>query len=472
MKLGGAEFIARSCGLLRSIVVQRTLGPALLGIAAPVILVADLLDRVLSLHPGMILVQDKQGGSGHYRRTVQTIMAARGIILGLVIIILAVPLAVFNELDDSPWYVAAFMVVGLVPMIRGFSHIDVQRRYRNKEFSPVAQVQIWTEVGSLLIAILLCLVMTSFWIPILVRIGAGIILVFATFKFAQRRFRLGWNTDDALRILWFVAPLTVAGMVVFLSTQGPRQLVSSAGYLFDQSAFTKEDLGILTNAIMFAIVPAGIGGRMIQGPWSPKLARLREEPRRFATSFAVMQRFAYSVGAAALLLIGPGTIWVVTLFGSKYAAAGPIVSVLAFRTALKIGGAGIRCAMLSLGHSKYLMIMNLGGLIAPIGSAWVIINGGSLVEIAYWIVIGEITSFTIGGFLMKHSMKQLKIWDIWGIPIVMLLVGSFILAFQMWLIDGMNNYLAIAVTMVISCGSLGLAMLAFPQIRPSRVRGK
>ncbi len=43
---------------------------------------------------------------------------------------------------------------------------------------------------------------------------------------------------------------------------------------------------------------------------------------------------------------------------------------------------------------------------------------------------------------------------------------------QMWLIDGMNNYLAIAVTMVISCGSLGLAMLAFPQIRPSRIKGK
>ena len=472
MKLGSAEFIARSCGLLRSIVVQRTLGPTLLGVAAPMIIIADFLDRVFSLHPGMVIVQDKHGGSGHYRRTVQTIMAVRGIILGLLIIILAIPLAVVNELDDSPWYVAAFMVIGLVPMIRGFSHIDVQRRYRKKEFSPVARVQIWTEIGSLVVAVILCLVMTSFWIPILVRVFSSVILVFITFKLARRRFQFGWNKDDAIRILLFIAPLFVAGGIVFLTTQGPRQLVSSAGYLFDQFEFTKTDLGILTNAIMFAVVPAGIGGRMIQGPWTPKLARLRDEPERFRASYSSMQRFAYSIAGATLLLIGPGTIWIVTLYGADFAAAGPIVSVLAFRTALKLGATGTRCTMLSLGNSKYVMFMNLGGLMAPIGAAWVVIKGGSLIEIAYWIVIGEVISFIIGGLLVKRSMKQLRLSDIWIVPIGMILVAAVILAFEMWLIEGMNDYLAILITCVISCGSLGVAMIAFPQIRPSSFKRK
>ena len=186
LKLGSAEFISRACGLLRSIVVWRTLGPQLMGAALPMIIIADFLDRVFSLHPSMVIVQDKQGGSGHYRRTLQTIIAVRGIILGIAIIVLAIPLAVLNELDDSPWYVAAFMVIGLVPMIRGFAHIDVQRRYRKREFGPLAQVQIWREVGSLVTAVVLCLVLTSFWIPILVRVNAAIILVFVTFKLARR----------------------------------------------------------------------------------------------------------------------------------------------------------------------------------------------------------------------------------------------------------------------------------------------
>ena len=211
---------------------------------------------------------------------------------------------------------------------------------------------------------------------------------------------------------------------------------------------------------------------MIQGPWSPKLARLRDEPERFRASFSVMQRFAYSVAGAILLLIGPGTIWIVTLYGEDYAAAGPIVSVLAFRTAVKMGSTGLRCTMLSLGHSTYVMIMNLGGLVAPIGTAYVIIKGGSLVEIAYWMVIAELVSFVLGGFLVKHCMKHLKLVDIWVAPILILVTAGAVLAFEMWLIDGMNNYLAIVVTIAITGASLGGAMLAFPQIRPSRVKGR
>ena len=468
MKLGKAEVIARVCVFMRSVVVQNALGPALLGIAAPMIIIVDFLDRVFALHSGMVVVQDKQGGSGHFRRTLQTIMAARGLILGLTIIILAIPLAVLNELDDSPWYVAGFMAVGLVPMIRGFGHIDVQRRYRNKEFTPVAQVQIWNEVGSLVIASLLCMVMVSFWVPVLVRIGASVVMVAITFRLARRRFRFGWNRDDAIRIVWFVAPLMVAGLIVFLSTTGPRQLVSSAGYLFDQVQYTKEDLGILTNAIMFAIAPAAIGGRLIQGPWSPKLARLRDDPERFQASYAVMQQFAYCVSGASLLLIGPGTVWIETFFPAYGAASGAIVSVLAFRTALRIGASGTKCAMLSLGHSKYIMLINLGGLVAPIGAAWVIMRGGTLIEIAYWIVIGEIASFIIANLLVKHSMKQLRIVDIWIIPIMIMIGSSVILYIDLWVIEGLNNYLAIMITAMFSLGVLAAGLLVFPQIRPSR----
>ena len=58
LMLGSAEFISRPCALLRSIVVQRTIGPELVGIAAPMLLLADFLERVFSMHPGMAIVQD------------------------------------------------------------------------------------------------------------------------------------------------------------------------------------------------------------------------------------------------------------------------------------------------------------------------------------------------------------------------------------------------------------------------------
>ena len=124
--------------------------------------------------------------------------------------------------------------------------------------------------------------------------------------------------------------------------------------------------------------------------------------------------------------------------------------------------------MLSLGHSKYIMIINIGGLIAPIGAAWVIIKGGSLIEIAYWIVIGEFASFVIANLLVKHSMKHLRIVDIWIIPIMIMIGSSALLFVDMWIIEGLNNYLGILITTMFSIGVLGLGLVVFPQIRPSR----
>ena len=43
LMLGSAEFISRPCVLLRSIVVQRTIGPELVGIAAPMLLLTAAL---------------------------------------------------------------------------------------------------------------------------------------------------------------------------------------------------------------------------------------------------------------------------------------------------------------------------------------------------------------------------------------------------------------------------------------------
>lgn len=480
LMLGSAEMVSRPCALLRSIVVQRAIGPELLGISAPMLMIAEFLERVFSMHPGMAIVQDPKGGSGHYRHTLQTITAVRGMIFGIVIILLSVPLAVLNGLD-SPIYIAGFMVIGLVPIIRGFAHVDIQRQFRKRQYGGVTKTQVACEVGGLLIAVLLWLIMkilwpgetppeNGFWIPLLVRAGTAGILVWVSFKLARRTFRFGWNGSDAMRILLFLAPLAGAGLIVFLSTEGPRQLISSAGYLFDQYDFTKVDLGYFTNAIFFATIPATVGGKIIQGSWAPKLSKLRDEPERFRRSFATMQRFSYSLGMAGLVVLSAGTAWVVGLYGEEFAPSGAIVCILAYRTAVRLGSAGVRCTMLSLGHSKYVMYMNLGGLLGLIGSAWVIINGGSLLEIAFWITIGEFLSSITGNLLVTRCVKGLRAWDIWVVPILILLVAAVISYFEKSLIEGLNDYLVIFISLFIAGCCLGGSMLVFPQIRPKRVK--
>ena len=185
MKVGGAEVVAKGCQMVRTIIVARYLTKEMVGVASAITLVVDFLERVFAPHTDMVVVQDPQGGSGHFRRTLQSILTIRGILFGTLLMFCSVPLAIMNGLD-SRVYVAAFIVIGLVPIIRGFAHIDIARQYRNRQYGGVTKLTITREVGALVVAIILCLVMTTFWVPILVRLLAAVIAVVASFWLARR----------------------------------------------------------------------------------------------------------------------------------------------------------------------------------------------------------------------------------------------------------------------------------------------
>ena len=469
IKVGGAEVIAKGCQMARTMIVARYLTKEMVGIASTITLVVDFLERVFSPHTGMVIVQDPKGGSGHFRRTLQSIMTIRGLLFGALIMLCSVPLAIMNDLD-SRVYVAAFIVIGLVPVINGFTNIDISRQYRNRQYGGVTTHTITREVGALVVAIILCLVMTTFWVPVLVRVFAAVIALAASFWLARRRFTYGWSNSDARRIVLFLAPLIGAGLIVFLGGQGPRQLISAAKEWFDQDKYTFAMLGGYVMAMTASNIPANIGGSLIQKSWAPKLARLRDEPAKFQKTFCVVQRFATSIGMASLVLLSAGTVWMVVLFAERYASAGPILAMFAFKTSIRISTVGIRCSILSLGRSSYVMYMNIGGLLGPIGASWVIIQGGSLVEIAFWITMGELLSSIIGNLLLKKCMPSVRVWDVWVIPLLMIGAGALIGYLQAPLIEGLNKYIAACIVIGITGISLIGCLVIFPEIRPRRLK--
>ena len=62
MLIGGSEAIGQAAGIIRRLIILRTIGLENYGIAIPMLLVLGLLNRLLEINPGTTLVQDRMGG--------------------------------------------------------------------------------------------------------------------------------------------------------------------------------------------------------------------------------------------------------------------------------------------------------------------------------------------------------------------------------------------------------------------------
>ncbi len=101
----------------------------------------------------------------------------------------------------------------------------------------------------------------------------------------------------------------------------------------------------------------------------------------------------------------------------------------------------------------------------------VMLHGGGLVEIAFWITMGELLSSIIGNLLLKKCMNSVRLWDVWVIPVLMIGSGALIGYLQEPLIEAVSNkYIAACVVIGIAGCTLAGALAIFPEIRPKRMR--
>ena len=232
MKLmSGSAVVAQAAMILRQFVILRVLGPENYGIAVPMMLSSELLNRLLEMNPGSIVVQDKFGSTRKFRDAMQFIGVVRGILFFLILLLLAVPLALFNDLNTRE-YVLGFMFISLVPLIRGLSHVDVFRQMRRRRFGKLAFSSTVSPIATTTIVLVLCLFMNSFWVPLISRVIDAIIGLIMSFAIAERKWRMRYDHQSAIRIIKFVLPLIMGGFVIFISTRGNQQLLSASDSLF------------------------------------------------------------------------------------------------------------------------------------------------------------------------------------------------------------------------------------------------
>lgn len=401
--------------LIRTVVVAHLISVSDFGITATFALVLTLLDMVSAIGVPQQIVQNAEGDRPHFLNTMHGLQGVRGLVNGLLLLLLADPVAAYFKMPEMAW---AYRVLAIVPVLSGLVHLDPQRLNRRMEYRQSLAATVLSALISLAAVWPLSRVFADYRLMLGVLIAqaaAGFVL---SHVLSQRRYRWAFDRGVIRGALRFGWPVVLGAILLFLVFNGERLIV---GRELGMSA-----LAVFSMAFSLVLTPTLVLEGSAQSFFLPQLSAARDDPPRFAClADATLQSFLL-IGAVTLLgvaLLGGPVVHL--LLGAKYAESLPLLTWLAILQGIRVSKGGASSVTVANGITQANLYASLPRvLLLPI--AWYVTTvGGSLLEVIWLGCLGEIIGFA-AALLFARARLRLSLRPLLptlGIVTLMFLVG-------------------------------------------------
>ncbi len=187
----------QASSFVRNIILARLISPADFGIAAIFGMTLQLVEVLGNVGSEMLLIQAEDGDQERLQGTAQLVRALRGLTNGLIISVLG---GLFSSLFGVPEAAWAFRCLGLVPVVRGFFHLDMNRLQRHMRFGPAAMADAGANWFATLITIPLAFWLRDYSAMLWALVAQVTGSMIASHLLAERPYR--WHWDHALWRRW------------------------------------------------------------------------------------------------------------------------------------------------------------------------------------------------------------------------------------------------------------------------------
>ncbi|MGD1082666.1 MAG: oligosaccharide flippase family protein [Candidatus Sulfotelmatobacter sp.] len=393
LHLGTGQAISQASSFVKSLIVARLISPADFGIAAIFAMTFSLMEMISNLSAQMLLVQAEDGDNPRFENTAHFIHAARGLMNATLIFVLAGPV---SHLFGAPQAKLAFECLALVPFIRGFYHLDINRFQRHMRFGPFVLVDAGSSLLVTLIALPLAFWLRNYWAMLWLLVAQSVCYLVGSHLLAERRYDWAWDRFFTRRMFHFGWPLLINGVLLYGIFEGDRFVIGSAHRLFPMSAYTLADLGVYSVAFALAQAPAMIIGNVCSSLFLPLLSRAQGSRSQFERRYlACTQIVSLMAAVVAISFIVAGGKLVTLVYGQRYSAAGLYIGWLGAMWALRILRGAPTLAAMAYADTRNAMVSNLARSSALIGILLVAATGRSLVWIAVCGFLGELLALVV-----------------------------------------------------------------------------
>ncbi len=352
------------------------------GIAAILTLLLQLLDSLTDLGVDRLIVQAPDGNRPRFIASQHLALIIRGLLIGLVLLLSCGTIADFFSAPDATWSVAA---IALVPVIKGFQHLDARRAQRHLQNRPFVLVEVAPQAVALLLTWPVVTYVQGFGAVVWLALAQAVTTLLVSHAVAERPYRVIFDATILRRLIDFGWPIWLSAFPLIAVYHGDRIVI---GRLIGI-----EDLAGYSAAFMVAMVPGLVAAKVGQSLMLPMFATARDDAARLAHRFAAMTEataFVAAVYLATAMLLGGFILQVA--FGPNYAGLGGVMAWLAAMWSMRMLQAVPGMALLAAGQTKPFLVAGFIRASALVPAALCAGAGWGLEAVAASGFAGELAS--------------------------------------------------------------------------------
>ncbi|MFN3193131.1 MAG: oligosaccharide flippase family protein [Aureliella sp.] len=386
----GVEVLA----LGRNIVVARLLGSEEMGFATLLAVTLRMFEMASDWSTDRLLIQAPDGNRVGFQSTAHGIEVCRG---GLISLLTVGAGAIMATLVASSPPLSAYVWLALIPLIRGFQHLDSKRLQRRLQFKMAAAVEFPAALVSVAVLWPLSALLDDYRLVIASSLFQSLVYVAVSHWLAKRSYRIAIRREFGIRFLRFGWPLAANGLLMFAALQGDRFLVAAW--------CTPSELARYAIALQLSLMPFLILSRIANSVLLPLLSRERQSPAVFRRLF--IQAALSGIAIAGVVAVGEIAFELPTIqfaYGNEFLISSSLVLYFAVAHAIRFLRTIPTVTALADGDSRHPLQVNcirtIGLFLAVVAAS----KGAGLTGIALAGVFGEVVSLLASMFLLHRRI--------------------------------------------------------------------
>jgi O-antigen/teichoic acid export membrane protein len=337
---------AQALSFVRNALIGHALSKDNFGVAATITLILQMIETVSDLGADRLIVQAPDGDRPRFVSAAHTLLAARGVVLALAMYLTAPMVAHFFGASHAT---PAFQLASLVPLIKGFLHLDYRRAQRRFDNRPQMLVEVVPQAVALMLTYPLLAATRDYNAVVSLSIAQVIAAVVLSHMLAQTPYRFAADRGLLNRQLAFGWPILASSLPLIAVYQGDRLIIAHLSGL--------EALANYTAAFMVTMVPgliaAKVGHALLLPLFSENIRRRQPLLGKFKIGAEATVVLA-AVYLAGFIVCGDALLPIV--FGQHYSSLGAVTAWLAGMWALRMIQAVPGMALMAHGATKPFVI--------------------------------------------------------------------------------------------------------------------
>ncbi len=341
--LGGARMVGNLLGAVAIVVLARLLTPEDFGIVAIAGSILSIVQSCTELSLANALIQKEEVDRSHVD-TAWTMALLRSVGLCLLFALMAWPIAIIYSV---PELVPVLLISGFTGAVMGLQNPMIAVVTKDMRFWPMALFQLSQKFLSLAVAIILALMLHSYWAIIAGNAVGALAAALLTYFLVPYRPRFSLVH---VREIW-----SFSGWIFF------KQLCETLNWRIDQlilgALVPKAQLGVYAMADNLAVIPSRETVHPIRHALFPGLANLRGDPARLKRASlraqATLAMVTAPLGIGLALVAEPA---VKVALGDQWLEAIPYVQISALLYTFGTFSIGLQPVAMALGRTRILFI--------------------------------------------------------------------------------------------------------------------